>query len=429
MQSKLQAHNRYDQVLEKLFIISINNNTKFVDKEYNLLQSIDHAVGIHQVYTHGYLKTFKKNYIVIHDMGTIDYIENYFLNSYERKSCNNKGLYIFLTEQILHTHIPEQKIMLDGDRNLPNISIDWQQSQHDKIWSPELSSINEFVKNNQLTNVFVCISAEDKHGIYAGKYNFNILRNDAYVNAIATFLDKNKSPTQFFSSDKIDTHFWCGNWGYRPHRHIVTAFASSLDTLYSWGYTDSKLNLANHLWFDPKKFKYKKELLQSLKQLQPNSIDIDTGQTEITGTLFDVMLRPESEYEGPDLKNYSSKELFSNTFCSIINSSTFGEPFAVYDEKPLNAIINFRPFILVGPAGSLELMKKDGFKTFSDFWNESYDNEYNHQTRLEKIFDLLLEIDSWSIEKCKQMHKDMYNILIHNYNRIGKDLHEMRSTL
>ena len=74
----------------------------------------------------------------------------------------------------------------------------------------------------------------------------------------------------------------------------------------------------------------------------------------------------------------------------------------------------------------------DGFKTFGDFWDESYDQEWNHKTRLEMIFDLMLEINDWSIEKCQQKYKEMLQITSFNYSWL-KDMdiqdYEMRSTL
>jgi hypothetical protein len=61
-------------------------------------------------------------------------------------------------------------------------------------------------------------------------------------------------------------------------------------------------------------------------------------------------------------------------------------------------------------------MKNDGFKTFSEFWNESYDNETDHQTRFIKIFEIIDYIESLSIQECRDMYVKMDKILKHNYN-------------
>ena len=430
MQSNSQEHDRIDGILDKMLIVNIDNNLKFVDSSYTVIDYLHKYVGINQVFQDSFLKNLNANYIVFHDMGNIEYLENFILNSIERKICNNQGLYIFCTEQVLHTATTKKRFNLDGVEDIPNIQVDWQHDVNDTVWSPELESINTFVKNNNLKNVTVFISAVDKFGYYKNKYNFKLERWDPYVNAVASILENFKTDVK--QNSNIETHFWCGNWGYRPHRHLVTAFASTLDTKYSWGYTDKNYNLLSHLWFDYNKFKYKNQILKGLLRLKPSSLDLNTGEQEIKGSISDVVLRPKTAPAGPDLLEYSSRELFGNTFVSIINSSTFGEPFPVYDEKPLNAIFNYKPFVMVGPPGSLALMRQDGFLTFGEFWNEDYDDCTNHQKRLEKIFDVLLEIQSWNIEKCQNIYKQMNDILEHNYNNINRNLqrtNEMRSTI
>jgi hypothetical protein len=139
------------------------------------------------------------------------------------------------------------------------------------------------------------------------------------------------------------------------------------------------------------------------------------------------MARPGEEYglnDFPSAKSQSSPNLYKNSFVSVINESYFARPFPVYSEKVLNAIANFRPFILVGPPYSLQMLKDDGFKTFDNFWNESYDNETTHEKRLIKLFDLFEDINSWSIEKCRKTYSQMQPILEHNRNLINSKLHE-----
>jgi len=64
-------------------------------------------------------------------------------------------------------------------------------------------------------------------------------------------------------------------------------------------------------------------------------------------------------------------------------------------EKIYKAIAWQHPFVLVSTCGSLAYLKRMGFKTFSDFWDESYDSELNHTDRMNKIIDLLKQIASW----------------------------------
>ena len=54
-------------------------------------------------------------------------------------------------------------------------------------------------------------------------------------------------------------------------------------------------------------------------------------------------------------------------------------------EKTLRPIACAHPFVLAAGPGALEYLRSYGFKTYSDFWDESYDQETDAVARLEKI--------------------------------------------
>ena len=422
MQYKLQEYNRSDVFLDNCLVIKIKDQTRFVDEHYNILDDLNDYVGCDQMYKLSFLKDYNENFIQIHDMGHIPYLENLKLSSIDINELNKNNLTIFLTEQVIHTDSDYCRLVLGKDNTIKNLSSGISHNTTKTIWSPELDSIEIFVKNNNLTNVSVCVSFDDITDVYKDRYSFKLLRNDACLDALTNLYKSFDEPEHIRPVD-IDKKFWCGNWRYSSHRHLITAFASTLNTEYSWGFKDSNLKVLENPWLDLENFKFKDELVTRLNYLNNNnrSIDIPINTIEIDGNSLDDATRPEEIPAGPyDTNQYASSELFKNTFCSIVNLSTFAEPFPCYDEKPFNAIFNVRPFILCGPLGSLELMRKDGFKTFGDFWDESYDNESDHTKRLEKIFELINEIDSWSIRKCQDVYAEMMPTLFENYHMFKK---------
>jgi hypothetical protein len=64
-------------------------------------------------------------------------------------------------------------------------------------------------------------------------------------------------------------------------------------------------------------------------------------------------------------------------------------------EKSLRPIALAQPFILVGPAGSLEYLRSYGFKTFNTVWSEAYDQIKDSALRLEIITGIMKTIASW----------------------------------
>lgn len=133
--------------------------------------------------------------------------------------------------------------------------------------------------------------------------------------------------------------------------------------------------------------------------------------------------------------DFSSKILtfhFLRTFCHIATETMFYDDAIHLTEKSFRAFVNMRPMILVGPAGSLAYLRKYGFKTFGDYWDESYDDEQDPHKRLDKIFDLIRELNKMSLKDMTQMLCDMEDTLLHNRsnffnefpNIIMKELHD-----
>ena len=86
-----------------------------------------------------------------------------------------------------------------------------------------------------------------------------------------------------------------------------------------------------------------------------------------------------------------------------------------YSEKTFKPITCLQPFILVGQPFSLKYLKDMGFKTFSDFIDESYDETINNVERLDKIIDVVKKIYSMSQAELNDMLYNMLPILEWNY--------------
>ena len=126
-----------------------------------------------------------------------------------------------------------------------------------------------------------------------------------------------------------------------------------------------------------------------------------------------------SENKRGKIENHSfnpSSFYFDNTFCHIVTETLFYGPTLHLTEKSLRPIVNRRPFILVGPQGSLAYLRKYGFKTFSDFWNEDYDLIENDAERLDAVMDLIKTINDIPLPKMQEKLAAMKDVLAHNYD-------------
>jgi hypothetical protein len=108
---------------------------------------------------------------------------------------------------------------------------------------------------------------------------------------------------------------------------------------------------------------------------------------------------------------FENKDIYLNSYLSIVTESVFFQeaadfPSGYLSEKVFKPIGHCQPFILVGPAKSLEyLQTRFGYKTFHPYINESYDMEYDDFKRLELI---KIEINTFA-NKTKEEKDEFLN--------------------
>jgi hypothetical protein len=83
-------------------------------------------------------------------------------------------------------------------------------------------------------------------------------------------------------------------------------------------------------------------------------------------------------------------------------------------EKSLKPLLSFHPFIVLGNAGSLELIRELGFRTFPGYFQEGYDRELDPAVRFEMVVDEVRRLCSLDEAKLKRMEEEVDDILVHN---------------
>ena len=138
-----------------------------------------------------------------------------------------------------------------------------------------------------------------------------------------------------------------------------------------------------------------------LDKMSPRTIDFDNLQ-EVMGIGFE------------------SKEPYLDSYFSIVTETGFPEPTKFATEKVFRPMLHFHPFIVYGSHGTLKMLKELGFKTFSPFIDESYDNEKTTFKRMQKITSEVKRICSMSQDEMHEWYYEMQDILIHNRELIKK---------
>lgn len=83
-------------------------------------------------------------------------------------------------------------------------------------------------------------------------------------------------------------------------------------------------------------------------------------------------------------------------------------------EKTFKPIVMQQPFIIQSCKGSLEYLRRYGFKTFADFWDESYD-EADDGVRTYEIGKVLQDINTMSQKEKTQLQTAVNTTVEHNF--------------
>lgn len=279
----------------------------------------------------------------------------------------------------------------------------------------ELDSILLYTQRNGLTNVtvYTCDYRCDKLLPYYS--TLRLVTDDIFIKtirgAIATL------PTEQFTKKFINL-----NWRYTEHRHLVAAFMHPMDGYCSWKYSVDSDALSVYEWADIPKLdnEFNGRIYRGIDLLNENvpcNVDIPGPSIKVSDIEYthDVD-RPKTAV----LENI--EPFYADVFCDVVTETKYAQLLGNISEKTLRPIRYLKPFILVAPPRSLEYVRTLGYKTFSDYWDESYDLEEDHNLRLIKIFKLVDHINSKTIDELKTLYNDMLPVLTHNAELLAEKL-------
>jgi hypothetical protein len=117
------------------------------------------------------------------------------------------------------------------------------------------------------------------------------------------------------------------------------------------------------------------------------------------------------------IDDYTALEDYHNIFglCHIdVVLETNSYEMGWWTEKTVRCLYAGKPFILMGTHGQLEHLKTVGFKTFSPWINESYDQESNTDKRFDMVQEEIRRISSMSDDQLQKFLFEINAIAEHN---------------
>lgn len=126
-------------------------------------------------------------------------------------------------------------------------------------------------------------------------------------------------------------------------------------------------------------------------------------------------------------RNMESRTFYQNSLVSIVTETNYDLPEVTLTEKSFKPAKEKHPFIIVGVNGAIKSIQDLGFKTFSEFWSEEYDNIKDTRRRMVEIIRVCKEIAAWDNNKILDFKRRVKPILDHNFNMLKKSPTELLS--
>jgi hypothetical protein len=118
---------------------------------------------------------------------------------------------------------------------------------------------------------------------------------------------------------------------------------------------------------------------------------------------------------GQPASRHFNPEWYDDTYFSIVAESKYEDWYDMFlTEKTFKPIAYYHPMVIMGQAGALAYLQSQGFETFSNLFDESYDSEPDWVRRVSKIKQAIkdfepVEYDQLTKQKLQHNHNLFFN--------------------
>ncbi|MFS4459342.1 hypothetical protein [Bdellovibrio sp. HCB2-146] len=303
-----------------------------------------------------------------------------------------------------------------------------------EVHFPELDWLEDFCHNNGIKKVtaYVC---DYRLKEYCEKWNLypgiEIRTWDIFLADLCRSLvgrEKHYQPDFFYKGypfeHQVDKKYICLNYRYEGFRELMAGYLSSKwqsEGFLSFFHRHDREHFLKDLPLDPRTLSHWPQISAALERIQteiPLTVDTENSKgLDAAGTSH-----PDADGKSNQRTEYDIYRWYNRSFLAIVNETRYGTYCGEISEKTLLPIQFMRPFLVVGGPKMLRYLREMGFETFSDVWDESYDDIEDHGERMKKILDVLDEVLSRPLEQLQQTLKSLEPRLLRNRRRLLYDL-------
>lgn len=148
------------------------------------------------------------------------------------------------------------------------------------------------------------------------------------------------------------------------------------------------------------------------------------SQHQFKNACFEIS-RDLDHIEANDAASSSSADydtqVYQDCAIDIVLETLFDDDRWHLTEKTLRPIACGKPFILMATAGSLQYLRRYGFRTFGDIIDESYDTLSNPMDRMQAVIKSMKEISSLPVDQKTKLYRELHQRARFNRERFWSD--------
>jgi hypothetical protein len=121
-------------------------------------------------------------------------------------------------------------------------------------------------------------------------------------------------------------------------------------------------------------------------------------------------------YLNDDFFNTKNSMFFDKSFYYIITETSHEDNLCFISEKTYKSFYHKIPFLVIGNPHTIKNLRNEGFKTFNNWIDESYDNEMDYEKRKNLIYNEIKRLNSLTVNQHYKIINEMNDILEFNHN-------------
>jgi len=324
-------------------------------------------------------------------------LENFYLFiNYSNEGTLNNEFFEVIYKDACEFDIPFEKIVFCiSDYNIQKSFDDWYD-----VYSQRPD--NQDKKLTKIKLLYHVWSLRDKAREFKKILSNERTRFNSFSNP-CTVVSKQEVTDKIVRQKK----FLMLNRRMRPHRLYSVLMFSHLNIIND---VFVSYDLNNMQMFDLEERMYKNHHLG--EQIPFSTIKLEYDKLKLTKPISILDFENLEEVWG---FNFEDKRIYLQSYIHITSETNFFETGGYFSEKTWKPMGHLQPFIFMGPANGLKEIRKFGFKTFSPFINESYDEETDDKLRFKMIIDEIERLSKLSLEEIHSWYHSIFeDILVYN---------------